>query len=208
MLNAMKLIVGLGNPGEEYKHTRHNMGAEVVRALADSNRISLSRRRYSSHFGGGKIYGEEVVIILPLTYMNLSGEAVSAVMNDKEIIPSDLLVVCDDADLEIGEIRIRPSGSDGGHRGLRSIIAELGTSSFNRLRIGIGRAKGGPLPQGTSRRGASGGSLKDHVLRPFSRNEAAMVKEAEERACDAVSYWLKNGIDKTMNKYNASFPLH
>ncbi|MDP3804288.1 MAG: aminoacyl-tRNA hydrolase, partial [Candidatus Omnitrophota bacterium] len=188
----MKLIVGLGNPGEEYKHTRHNIGAKVARILADSNRISLRRRRYSSHFGEGKIHGEEVIIILPLTYMNLSGEAASAVMNDKEILPSDLLVVCDDADLGLGEIRIRSSGSDGGHRGLHSIIAELGTSSFNRLRIGIGRAKG-RLPDGQEP--ASGGSLKDHVLRPFSKDEAAMVKEVEERAAEAVSYWLKNGID-------------
>lgn len=187
----MKLIVGLGNPGEEYKHTRHNIGAKVARILADSNRISLRRRRYSSHFGEGKIHGEEVIVILPLTYMNLSGEAVSAVMSDKEILPSDLLVICDDADLNLGEIRIRPSGSDGGHRGLRSIIAELETSSFSRLRIGIGKK----------------GSLKNHVLRPFNKEEAAMVREVEERAADAVSYWLKNGIDKAMNKYNASFLL-
>ena len=203
----MKLIVGLGNPGEEYKHTRHNMGAKVVRILADSNRISLRRRRYSSHFGEGKIHGEEVIIILPLTYMNLSGEAASAVMNDKEILPSDLLVVCDDADLGLGEIRIRPSGSDGGHRGLRSIIAGLGTSSFNRLRIGIGRAKGEPPPKGVGGHGASGRSLKDHVLRPFSKDEAAMVMEVEERAAEAVSYWLKNGMDKAMNKYNVPFLL-
>ncbi|MDP3789374.1 MAG: aminoacyl-tRNA hydrolase [Candidatus Omnitrophota bacterium] len=194
----MKLIVGLGNPGEEYKHTRHNIGAKVARILADLNRISLRRRRYSSHFGEGKIHSGEVIIILPLTYMNLSGEAVSAVMNDKEILPSDLLVVCDDADLALGEIRIRPSGSDGGHRGLRSIIAELGNSSFNRLRIGIGRAKGEPT---------SGGSLKDHVLRPFSKEEAVVVREMEERAAEAVSYWLKNGTDKAMNKYNAAFLL-
>jgi len=202
----MKLIVGLGNPGEEYKHTRHNIGAKVARILADSNRISLRRQKYSSHFGEGKIHSEKVIIILPLTYMNLSGEAVLAVMNDKEILPSDILVVCDDADLGLGEIRIRPSGSDGGHRGLRSIIAELGTSSFNRLRIGIGRAKGEPPPQGVGGHGASGGSLKDHVLRPFSKFEAAIIKGVEERACDAVSYWLKNGIDKAMNKYNASSP--
>lgn len=198
------MIVGLGNPGEEYKHTRHNIGAKVAGIVADSNRISLRRRRYSSHFGEGKIHGEEVIIVLPLTYMNLSGEAVLAVVNDKEILSSDLLVICDDADLNLGEIRIRSSGSDGGHRGLRSIIAELGTSSFNRLRIGIGRAKG-RLPD--ERKPASGGSLKDHVLRPFSKTEAVVVKKVEEKAVEAVSCWLKNGIDKAMNNYNASFLL-
>jgi len=191
----MKLIVGLGNPGEEYKHTRHNVGAKVVKILADSNRISLRRRRYFSHFGEGTIAGEKVILILPLTFMNLSGDAVVAVMKDKEIPASDLLVVCDDADLELGIIRIRPSGSDGGHRGLRSIIAKLGASSFNRLRIGIGRARS---------ESAGGGSLKDHVLRPFNKDEMARAEDAEERAAEAVSYWLKNGIDKAMNKYNAS----
>jgi PTH1 family peptidyl-tRNA hydrolase len=187
----MKLIVGLGNPGEEYKHTRHNIGAKVVRMFADSNGISLRRRRYSSHFGEGKIHDEDVIIIVPSTYMNLSGEAVLAVVKDRDILPSDILVACDDADLNIGDIRIRPSGSDGGHRGLRSIIAKLATNSFARLRIGIGKK----------------GSLKDHVLRPFEKAELAEVKKVEKRAAEAVEYLLKNGIDKAMNKYNGSLLL-
>lgn len=190
----MKLIVGLGNPGEEYKHTRHNIGAKVVKIFADSKGISLRRRRYSSHFGEGKIQGEDVIIILPLTYMNLSGEAVSAVVGDKEILPSDLLVVCDDADLNLGDIRIRPSGSDGGHRGLRSIIGKLGTSSFTRIRIGIGRTGGKD-------------GLKDHVLRPFEKSETGEVKKVEKKAAEAVEYLLKNGVDKAMNRYNASLLL-
>lgn len=187
----MKLIVGLGNPGQAYKQTRHNIGAKVVKILADSKGIGLRRRRYFSHFGEGKINDKDVIVILPLTYMNLSGEAVSAVMKDKEIPPSDILVVCDDADLDLGSIRIRPSGSDGGHRGLRSIIGRLGTSSFARLRIGIGKK----------------GSLNDHVLKPFEKSEMAEVEEVEERAAEAVAYWLKNGVEKAMNKYNASFLL-
>ncbi|MDD5680642.1 MAG: aminoacyl-tRNA hydrolase [Candidatus Omnitrophica bacterium] len=190
----MKLIAGLGNPGEEYKHTRHNIGAKVVKIFADSKGISLRRRRYSSHFGEGKIHGEDVIIILPLTYMNLSGEAVSAVVGDKEVLPSDLLVVCDDADLNLGDIRIRPSGSDGGHRGLRSIIGKLGTSSFTRIRIGIGRT-------------GSKDGLKDHVLRPFEKSEMGEVKKVEKKAAEAVEYLLKNGVDKAMNKYNASLLL-
>ena len=187
----MKLIVGLGNPGEEYKHTRHNIGAKVVKMLADSNRISLRRRRYSSHFGEGKIRGENVIIILPLTYMNLSGEAVLAVMKNKDVPLSDLFVVCDDADLDLGDIRIRPSGSDGGHRGLRSIITELGSGSFSRLRIGIGKK----------------GSLKDHVLRPFDKAEKDEAKKAENRAAEAAGYLIKYGVEKAMNKYNASLLL-
>ena len=203
----MKLIVGLGNPGEKYRYTRHNIGAKVIKMLADLNKISLRRRRYFSHFGEGKIHSESVVIILPLTYMNLSGEAVAAVIKDKEIPLSDLLVVCDDADLDLGNIRIRPSGSAGGHRGLRSIIGKLGTSSFARLRIGIGRAKGWPPPQCVGGRGASGGKkgeLKDHVLSAFNKDEAEKLKEVEERVAEAADCWLKNGIEKAMNKYNAS----
>lgn len=188
----MKLIVGLGNPGEEYKHTRHNIGAKVVKMLADSSGISLRRRRYFSSFGEGKIAGENIVIIQPMTYMNLSGQAVLAVFKDKGIPLDDILVVCDDADLGLGEIRMRPSGSDGGHRGLRSIIESLGSSSFTRLRIGIGSASG-----------RKKGGLKDHVLSPFNKDEAKRLKEAEEKACDAALYWLKNGVVKTMNKYNA-----
>lgn len=197
----MKLIVGLGNPGEEYKHTRHNIGAKVVKIFADSKGISLRRRRYFSHFGEGKIHNEDAIVILPLTYMNLSGEAVSAVVKDKEILPSNLLVVCDDADLGLGSIRIRPSGSDGGHRGLRSIIDRLGTSSFIRLRIGIGRA------EGKSASGGKKGSLKDHVLRPFEKAEIGDVKKVEKKAVEAIEYLLKNSVDKAMSKYNGSFLL-
>jgi peptidyl-tRNA hydrolase, PTH1 family len=195
MLNAMKLIVGLGNPGEEYKHTRHNIGAKVVKILADSKGISLRRRRYFSHFGEGKIRDEDVIVILPLTYMNLSGEAVSAVVKDKEILLSDLLIVCDDADLNLGDIRVRPSGSDGGHRGLRSIIAKLETNSFARLRIGIGSVERGKK-----------GSLKDYVLRTFEKSEMSALKKVEERAEEAIGYLLKNGVEKAMNKYNAVLP--
>ncbi len=202
----MKLIVGLGNPGEEYKETRHNIGAKIVKILADSSRVNLRRRRYFSHFGEGRIDGEDVIAILPSTYMNLSGEAVAAVMKDKDIPPSDVLVVCDDADLNLGSIRIRPFGSDGGHRGLRSIIAKIGTSSFNRLRIGIGRAKGDSRPQSVVS-GGKAGSLKDYVLRPFGKGEQNVVTEVEKRAVKAIHCWLKNGINKAMNEYNASFLL-
>ena len=183
----MKLIVGLGNPGEKYKSTRHNIGANVTKRLAKRNNISLRRRKYSSRFGERKIGDEQVYIILPLTYMNLSGGAVRSIVKDKEIALSDILVICDDADLKLGNIRIRPKGSDGGHRGLRSIIENLGSESFSRLRIGIGKE----------------GDLRNHVLAPFSKDETGKVEEVEERAADAALCWLTKGIVQTMNVYNA-----
>lgn len=182
----MKLIVGLGNPGEKYKNTRHNIGARAVKAFAAANGISLRRQKYFSHFGEGKLGDDNILAILPMTYMNLSGDAVLSAVKDKEIELSGLLVVCDDADLELGAIRLRPSGSDGGHRGLRSIIEKLGSSSFARLRIGIGKR----------------GNLKDHVLMSFNRDETKKAEEAIGRAAEAIPSWLRHGIESTMNKYN------
>lgn len=206
----MKLIIGLGNPGKKYRDTRHNIGAKVVKMLAGKNAISLRRKKYFSNFGEGRIGDEAVELILPMTYMNLSGEAVISAIKDRGIALFDILVVCDDADLEIGAIRMRPSGSDGGHRGLRSIIERVGSASFARLRIGIGRAKGEFPAQCVCAGGASGGKrsgLKNHVLMPFNKGEAKKIIEAQERALDAILCWLKDGMDKAMNRYNASFPL-
>ena len=183
----MKLFVGLGNPGEDYKHTRHNIGASVVKNVAKLSNINLRRRKYLSRFGEGKINSEEVAIILPETFMNLSGEAVSSIVKDKKIALTDILIVCDDADLKLGDIRIRPEGSSGGHRGLRSIIEYLKSESFPRLRIGIGKE----------------GDLRRHVLKPFNKREAALVKEAEEKATKAALSWLREGIVASMNTYNA-----
>jgi len=182
----MKLIVGLGNPGKDYESTRHNIGASVVEELARLNNILLRRKRYSSRFGEGKICGEEIKIILPLTYMNLSGEAVRSIVKDKGIDLSDILVICDDADLELGNIKLKPSGSDGGHKGLRSIIEHLGLDGFNRLRIGIGRES----------------NLKDYVLRPFSKDENSIVEKTRQIAVKAIECWLEKGINITMNLYN------
>jgi PTH1 family peptidyl-tRNA hydrolase len=188
MLNAktMKLIVGLGNPGEKYKSTRHNIGANVAKELAKSNNISLRKRKYLSRFGEGKICGEEVNIILPLTYMNLSGKAIYSIVKDKDIPFSDILIICDDADLNLGNIRIRPKGSDGGHRGLRSIIENLQTQSFPRLRIGIGK----------------NGNLANHVLKSFDKDEANRVEGIKERAVETILCWIKQGVTGAMNTYN------
>lgn len=183
----MKLIVGLGNPGEKYKLTRHNIGANVVKRLAKLNNIDLRRRKYLSRFGEGKIGGEAVNIILPETFMNLSGKAVSSIVVDREIAFCDVLVICDDADLDLGAIRMRPKGSDGGHRGLRSIIENLGSESFPRLRVGIGKK----------------GDLTDYVLRTFNKTEIEKVQEVEDASAEAVLCWLTKGITQAMNIYNA-----
>ena len=182
----MKLIVGLGNPGEKYRLTRHNIGANVVRKLARSNNISLGRKKYLSLFGEGRISGEEVNIILPETYMNLSGRAVYSIVKHKGIALTDILVICDDADLKLSNIRIRPKGSDGGHRGLRSIIENFETEFFPRLRIGIGKEE----------------DLKSHVLKTFTKNEIKKVEKAEEIATEATLCWLTKGIAQAMNIYN------
>ncbi len=186
----MKLIAGLGNPGEKYKGTRHNIGADVTRSFAKKYGIGLRRQRYSSHFGEGRVEGEDVKIILPFTYMNLSGEAVRSIVRDKKIALSDILAVCDDADLEPGSIRIRARGSSGGHRGVKSIIESLGSESFARLRIGIGKD----------------GDLKDHVLSRFGRDELAEIKAAGAKAEEAILCWLTEGAEKAMNVYNAGRP--
>ncbi|MBL7071063.1 MAG: aminoacyl-tRNA hydrolase [Candidatus Omnitrophica bacterium] len=183
----MKLVVGLGNPGERYKNTRHNIGANVAKKFAKLHNISLRRQRYLSHFGEGKVGGEDVKIILPLTYMNLSGEAVGSIVKDKKIALSSILVICDDADLELDTLRLRPKGSSGGHKGLRSIIEHLKSDSFPRLRIGIGKA----------------GDLKDHVLSPFGKSEADLVEGIEAMASEAVVCWITKGIEKAMSTYNA-----
>lgn len=184
----MKLIIGLGNPGEKYKYTRHNIGADVAKRIAKSNNISLRKRSRSlSRYGEGKIGGEQVNIILPLTYMNLSGRAVGSTVRDKKIDLSDILVICDDADLKLGNIRIRPKGSSGGHRGLSSIIENLGSEAFARLRVGIGK----------------NGDLKNHVLSAFGKDEIDKVEDIQKKAADAVLCWLTKGIVKAMNLYNA-----
>ncbi len=184
----MRLIVGLGNPGLRYRATKHNIGADVVAEVARFHGISLRRLRYRSRFGEGRIVGEEICIIVPETYMNLSGEAVNSIVTDRHIALEEILIVCDDADLPLGTIRMRAQGSDGGHKGLRSIVECLGSSAFPRLRIGIGKE----------------GDLSQHVLAPFRKEELYRVREVKKTAQEAILCWLTEGIAKAMNRYNAS----
>lgn len=191
-----KLIVGLGNPGLIYAGSRHNVGFAVLKSLAGSLKINFKRdSSVSSLVARDKLLQQDVVLALPQTYMNLSGVAVKALFKKFKVDPKDLLVVCDDLDLELGKMKIRPQGSSGGQRGIESIIERLGTQDFCRLRIGIGRPK-------------SSGSqdAAKYVLAGFLRKEKAAIKQVEEDAVSCCLSWVENGIVQTMNTYNTGTP--
>lgn len=184
----MKLIVGLGNPGRIYIDTRHNIGFRVIKTLARVYRIVF--RRESSGLvlsGRGKIQGQEVVLAMPLTFMNLSGVSVRALF--KKYKAKDLLVICDDLDLEFGRLKIKSAGSSGGHQGLKSIIDSIGSKKFSRLRIGIGRPLKNIKPA-------------DYVLSPFNKKEKTQLPEIIERAIDCCRVWAGEGMTKCMNIFN------
>ncbi len=188
----MKLIVGLGNPGKTYIDSRHNIGFQVLNALSKRYGIVLKRERdFSTRLlsGKGDIAGVEAILLEPLTYMNLSGVAVKAALKKYKVSIEDLLVICDDLDLEFGRIKIRKSGSSGGHRGLASIIDYLGGNNFNRLRIGIGRPSEAIDPA-------------EYVLSPFTKREKSVVNCIIEKACDCIESWGTAGVVKTMDIFN------
>ncbi len=185
----MKMIVGLGNPGREYAFTRHNIGFEVVDALAEAFSIPLTKTKFQGVFGKGTIDGEEVLLLKPLTYMNLSGESVSPLLQYFKIDPEDLMVVYDDLDLPTGKLRLRMKGSAGGHNGIKSILYHLQTEEFKRLRIGIGR------PEGRQ-------PVVDYVLKKFSKEQELEVQEAIDTAIKACKSWMKQPFEQVMNQYN------
>lgn len=189
----MKLIVGLGNPGREYSATRHNIGFAVLSALARKNGINFDKRCCHARAGEGRIAGTEVILARPQTYMNLSGEAVSALMRRYRLKTSDLLVVHDDLDLPLGRIRLRAGGSAGGHNGLKSIIAATGSIEFARLKIGIGR----PDNEAESRT-----EVVDHVLSGFDSAERRIVEVAVARAVEAIETFIEYGLEAAMNRFN------
>jgi len=186
----VKLIVGLGNPGLVYGGSRHNIGFMVVKSLARSLKIVFKRDSSVSALIGKTNCGRyNLVLALPQTFMNLSGIAVRALLKKYKVSPQELLVVCDDLDLELGRVKIRPHGSSGGQRGMASIIEHLGTQEFNRLRIGIGRPKD---PADAAR----------YVLAGFLRKEKAIVEEAKEDAVRCCLSWVEKGIIMTMDSFN------
>jgi PTH1 family peptidyl-tRNA hydrolase len=187
----VKLIIGLGNPGIVYADSRHNIGFSVIKALSKRYKVSLKKDNNAFALSGkGRIEGKAAVLALPLTFMNLSGIAVGTLIKKYEIDLEDLLIVCDDLDLGLGVIKIRPSGSSGGHRGLGSIIASLGTECFPRLRIGIGR----PLDKNAD--------TADFVLAHFLKKEKAQVVETVGQACDCCRVWATEGLTDSMNTFN------
>ena len=184
----MKLIVGLGNPGAEYERTRHNVGWQVLDAFARKFRIAVTKHEKSAMTGSGRVAGGSVTVAKPLTYMNLSGDAVRLLVNAYLESTDDLIVVYDDIDLPLGKLRIRPSGSSGTHNGMRSIVQTLGTERFPRLRVGIGAA--------------DGGRLRDYVLDEFAGDEQAVVDRAIERAVDALVLFARGDLRRAMNEFN------
>ncbi|MDD5128655.1 MAG: aminoacyl-tRNA hydrolase [Candidatus Omnitrophica bacterium] len=186
----MKLIVGLGNPGLIYAGSRHNIGFMVVKALARSLKVALKTDRQVCALIGKTKYGQhDLVLALPQTFMNLSGVAVKALLKKLKLSPQELLVVCDDLDLELGRIKIRPHGSSAGQRGLGSIIEQLGAEEFNRLRFGIGRPRNAE-------------DARRYVLSGFLRKEKGVVEEAKENAVACALSWVENGIIMTMDSFN------
>ena len=187
----MFVIVGLGNPEKKYEGTRHNIGFAVIDALADKYNISIKDKKHKALCGTGVIEGVKVMLVKPLTYMNLSGDSVADVMNFYKLDPEeDMLVVYDDISLAPGNIRVRKKGSAGGHNGIKSIIARCGTQNFMRVKVGVGEK-----PQGWD--------LADYVLGHFSDEDSRLVREAVDDAIGAIVMMSRGDVDQAMNNYNA-----
>lgn len=184
----MLLIVGLGNPGREYERTRHNAGFMLVDLLALEAGIKLDKKG-KGFWGKGRIAGEDVVLLKPQTFMNLSGEAVSEVRAFYKIQAGAMIVAYDDCDLPIGKLRIRKDGGSGGHRGVNSIIATLGSKDFPRIRLGVGRP-----PHGDT---------ANYVLSPFTKDEQPALEEMLCRGKESVEVLITGGIDQAMNMFNS-----
>ena len=186
----MIIIAGLGNPGDKYAGTKHNTGFSVIYNISDRYNIPLNKAEHKSLTGRGILEGEKVLLAMPQTYMNLSGDALRLLTDYYEVDPeTELIVVYDDVSLPVGRLRIRKKGSAGGHNGIKDIIAKLGTDTFARVKVGVGEK-----PEYMD--------LADHVLSRFSKDELPLVRESVERAADAVCAILRDGADSAMNGYN------
>lgn len=185
----MKLIVGLGNPGMQYAATRHNIGFEVIDSIADTYNISVIKNKYKALIGEGILAGEKVILMKPQTFMNLSGEAVKSCMDFHKIAIQDLIVIYDDISLEVGQLRLRETGSAGGHNGIKNIIMHMGTQEFNRVRVGVGEKP-------------AGWDLAQYVLGRFSPEELKVIAPQTVEAAKAVEVIISQGMQKAMNHYN------
>lgn len=185
----MYCIAGLGNPEKKYENTRHNIGFDVIDAIAEKYSIAVREKGFKALYGKGVIEGQRVILVKPQTYMNLSGESVREVMDYYRIAPENLVVISDDVALAVGGIRIRKKGSAGGHNGLKNIILHLGTEEFNRIRMGVGEKP-------------KGWDLADYVLGHFPKEERETLDHSVEDAVSAVRVLLTEGADRAMNLYN------
>ena len=185
----MKLVAGLGNPGGQYRGTRHNVGFEVVDLLARRHGLAFESAPADAVLAKWRTNGEVVLVAKALTFMNLSGPAIAELVRYYRVSLADLLIVSDDVNLPLGRLRLRPGGSEGGHNGLRSVADALGTVDYPRLRIGVGR--------GDAQR-----DLADHVLARFENDELSGIEGAIARAADAVEAWIQQGFEAVMNAYN------
>jgi PTH1 family peptidyl-tRNA hydrolase len=183
------LVVGLGNPGDEYRGSRHNLGAEVVELLAERHGARLRKRKEHALFDEITLDGRRIALAVPLTYVNDSGNAVGALVRRFGVTPEQLVVVHDELDLPVAELKVKSGGGLAGHNGLRSIVSHLHTQDFQRVRIGVGK----PV---SKERGA------DHVLNRFSKRERAEVDVTVEQAADAVETIARDGVDAAMNRFN------
>lgn len=184
------LVVGLGNPGSKYEWTRHNMGFLVIDELADRLDIPVKRLKFKALTNTALLGGRSVLLMKPTTYMNLSGEAVGQAARFYQIPPERVLVISDDAALPQGKLRVRRSGSAGGHNGLKNIISHLGTDQFPRVKVGVGQ-----MPHPDS-------DMADWVLGSFTGQDRKVMEDAVSRAADAVTVLLQHGVDQAMNSYN------
>lgn len=185
----MYIVVGLGNPGKRYENTKHNVGFLTIDVLAEKLGVKVSRIRHKALTGEGFFAGEKIVLVKPQTYMNLSGESVREILSFYKQEPQRLIVVYDDIDLPMGTLRIRKKGSAGTHNGMRSVIYQIVSEDFPRVRIGIG--------------GERKGDLADYVISGFSGEDRQVIEEAIVRAADAVACILEKGIDAAMGEYNS-----
>ena len=188
----MKLICGLGNPGREYERHRHNVGFHVVDALLGRARAELSQLKFQARVGHGSLGPEKILFVEPQTFMNLSGQALAAAARFYKIEPADILVIHDELDLPFARLQLKAGGGSGGHNGLKSSVASLGTDGFARLRFGIGKPEG---PNARER-------VSGYVLSPFDDGERRGMDDALDRSCEMAEAWAREGMAVAMNRFN------
>ena len=185
----MYLIVGLGNPESEYAHTRHNMGFDTINELAKNNNINITKTKFKALYETGIIQNEKVILLKPQTYMNLSGEAIKETRDFYNVKPEEIIVIYDDIDIEKGKIKLRKKGGPGSHNGMKSVVQELNTTDFIRIRVGIRQ------PEFKS-------DMINYVIGNVPEEEQKILQQGTKKAAEAIEEILKNGIDIAMNKFN------